>query len=66
MSDKGKHNRFNSSMSDFIINGTKPANIYLSVVINALYVHGIVPEEMYIGSIVPIPKNKEKNQEKNQ
>ena len=29
MSNKGKHNRFHSSMLDFIINGAKTANKYI-------------------------------------
>ena len=58
---KGKDDGFDSSMSDYIINGTKTANIYLSLVMNALYIHGFVPEEICIGTIVPIPKNKRKS-----
>ena len=37
------------------------ANTYLSLVMNALYIHGFVPEEICIGTIVPIPKNKRKS-----
>ena len=57
----GKSDGFNQTMSDYIINSTSKASIYLSLVLNSLLIHGVAPEEMCIGTIIPIPKDKRKS-----
>ena len=48
-------------MSDYIINMSHRFLIILTLVLNSLIMHNIIPHEMLSGTIVPIPKNKRKS-----
>ena len=48
-------------MSDYIINATSKATLYLSLLFNSIICHGFVPSEMLLGTLIPIPKNKRKS-----
>ena len=57
----GKSDGVHQSMSDYLINASERFYVLLSMVLNSLIVHGIVPDEMSAGTIVPIIKNKRKS-----
>ncbi len=44
--------------SDHLINGGDSLYVYLTIIFNAMLIHGISPESMLLGTMVPIPKNK--------
>ena len=48
-------------MSDYIINSTSKASIYLSLVLNSLSIDGVTSEEICIGTIIPFPQNELKS-----
>ncbi len=48
-------------MSDNIIHGTHSLYVLLTIVFNAILIHGVCPDFMILGTIVPIPKNKKKS-----
>ena len=47
--------------SDHFINGTKKANVFLSLLFKAILTHGVIPDAMLLGTVIPIPKNKRKS-----
>ena len=57
----GKSDGVHQSMSDYLINASERFYVLLSMVLYSLIVHGIVPDEMSAGTIVPIIKNKRKS-----
>ena len=56
----GKSDGVYQSMSDYLINAPERFYVLLCMVLNSCIVHGIVPDEMSAGTIVPIIKNKRK------
>ncbi len=44
--------------SDHLINGCDSLYVYLTMILNAMLIHGISPESMLLGTMVPIPNNK--------
>ncbi len=44
--------------SDHLINGCDSLYVYLTMIFNAMLIHGISPESMLLGTMIPIPKNK--------
>ncbi len=44
--------------SDHFINGCDSLHVYLSMIFNTMLIHGISPESMLWGTMVPTPKNK--------
>ncbi len=48
-------------MSDNIIHGTHSLYVLLTIVFNAMLIHGVSPDSMILGTMVPIPKNKKKS-----
>ena len=54
----GKSDGVHQSMSDYLINASEKFYVLLSVVLNSL-IHGIDPDEMLGGTIVPVIKTKE-------
>ncbi len=47
-------------MSDHIINAPHCLSVLITVVFNAMIIHGMYPESMLIGTMIPIPKAKRK------
>ena len=47
--------------SDHIINGTKLLFKYLTLLFNAMFIHGYAPQNMCVGTLIPIIKNKRMN-----
>ena len=54
----GKSDGVVSNFSNYIIHGTSMSEIYLSLIFNSLVSHGVVSNNMLIGTIIPLPKNK--------
>ncbi len=54
----GKTDGTEELYSDHLINGCDSLDVYLTVIFNAMLIHGISPESMHLGTMVPIPKNK--------
>ena len=48
-------------MSDYVVNSTKKAAVCSTLVFNSCLLHGFVPEEMLLGTSIPIPINKHKS-----
>ncbi len=48
-------------MSDNIFHGTHSLYVLLTIVFNTMLIHGVSPDSMILGSMVPIPKNKRKS-----
>ncbi len=48
-------------ISDNIIQGTHSFYILLTIVFNGMLIHGLSPDSIILGIMVPIPKNKEKS-----
>ena len=44
--------------SDHLINGSHSLFVLLSLIFNSMLVHGVAPDSMLLGTMVPIPKNK--------
>ena len=57
----GKSDGSTLQMSDHFINGTPKANVYLSLLFKTIMNHGVIPESMLLGTIIPIPKNRRKS-----
>ena len=55
---KGKSDGSEGLYSDHLINASHTLYVYLSLIFNAMLIHGISPETMLLGTMVPIPKNK--------
>ena len=45
-------------MSDHVINAPHTLSIMLTIVFNAMITHGMSPESMLVGTMIPIPKGK--------
>ncbi len=58
---QGKTNGEEGLMSDNIIHGTHSLYVLLTVVFNAMLIHGVSPDIMILGTMIPIPKNKKKS-----
>ncbi len=58
---QGKTDGEEGLMSDNIIHGTHSLYVLLTIVFNALLIHGVSPDSMVLGTMVPIPKNKNKS-----
>ncbi len=54
----GKTDGTEGLYSDHLINGYDSLYVYLTMIFNALLIHGICPESMLLGTMVPIPQNK--------
>ncbi len=52
----GKSDGDEGLMSDYIINAPHRLSVLIIVVINAMIIHGMSPESMLIGTMIPIPK----------
>ncbi len=48
-------------MSDNIIHGTHSLYVLLTIIFNAMLIHGVCPDSMILGTMVPIRKNKKKS-----
>ena len=57
----GKSDGGEGLFSDHIIHGCHYLYVLLSMIFNAMLVHGEFPESMAMGTMVPIPKNKRKS-----
>ncbi len=44
--------------SDHLINGCDSLYVYLTMIFNAMLIHGISPESILLETMVPIPKNR--------
>ena len=44
--------------SDHVINGCQSLYVWLSLLFNAMLIHGMSPDSMVVGTMIPIPKNK--------
>ncbi len=51
----GKTNGTEGLFSDHIINGWDSLYVYLTMIYNAILIHGISPESIFLGTMVPIP-----------
>ena len=58
---KDKGDGYITKMSNFFIHTTLKFKTILSMVYTSLLVHCVVPNEMLIGTIIPLPKNKRKS-----
>ena len=54
----GKGDCIDGIMSDNFKNGTDMLYLYISLLFNCMLCHGIVPEDLTLSTMVPIPKNK--------
>ena len=54
-----KSNGNSKQTSDHFINGTKKANVCLSLLFKAILTHGIIPDVMLLGLVIQIPKIRE-------
>ncbi len=46
------------ALRGYLINGCDSLFVYLTMNFNAMLIHGISPESILLGTMVPIPKNK--------
>ena len=56
-----KHDGYKGMYSDHIINGPECLFLYLSLLFNAMLVHGSVPLDFTLSTLTPIPKNCKKS-----
>ncbi len=54
----GKTDGTEGLYSDHLINGCDSLYVYLTMIFNAMLIHGISPESMLLGTMIPISKNK--------
>ncbi len=54
----GKTDGTEGLYSDHLINRCGSLYVYLIMIVNAMLIHGISPESMLLGTMVPIPKYK--------
>ena len=52
----GKSDGEESLSSDHIINGPRLLYVLLTMVFNSMLIHGVSPESMLVGTMIPIPK----------
>ncbi len=57
----GKSDGEEGLMSDNVINGTHALYVHLSLVFNAMLIHGLSPDSMLLATMIPIPKDKRKS-----
>jgi len=57
----GKCDGFSGLMSDHIINACDELFVHISLLLSGLLVHGTVPYDLLVSTIVPIPKGKTAN-----
>jgi len=55
---KLKHVKIDVLSSDYFLNAGHDLYVHLALLFTAMIVHGIVPREFLISSILPIPKSK--------
>ncbi len=55
--EHGKTDGTEGLYSDHLISGCESLYVYLTVSFTAMLIHGISPESMLLGKMVPIPKN---------
>ncbi len=58
---QGKTDGEEGHMSDNITHGTDSLYVLLTIVFNAMLIHGVSPDSMILGTMVPIPKNNKKS-----
>ncbi len=58
---QGKTGGEEGLMSDNIIHGIHSLYVLLTIVFNAMLIHGVNPDSMILGTMVPILKNKKKS-----
>ncbi len=58
---QGKTDGKEGLMSDNIIHRTHSLYVLLTIVFNAMLIHGVIPDSMILGTMVPIPENKKKS-----
>ncbi len=56
----GKSDGEEGLSSDHIINGPHLLTVLLTIVLNCMIVHGVSPDSMINGTMIPIPKGKRK------
>ena len=54
----GKSDGEEGLSSDHIINGPRLLYVLLTVVFNSMLIHGVSPESMLVGTMIPIPKER--------
>ncbi len=59
--DKGKSDGNLGLFSDHILQGSDRLYEYLSLLYNAMVIHGCSPSDMLVGTMIPIPKNRRLN-----
>ena len=59
--NKIKHSKSDCTdgmLPDNLTNGTLKLNMYISVFFSSMLIHGVVPGDLLLSTLVPIPKNK--------
>ena len=54
----GKSDGEEGLSSDHIINGPRVLYVLLTMVFNSMLIHGVSPESMLVGTMIPIPKDR--------
>ena len=54
----GKSDGEEGLSSDHIINGPRLLYVLLTIVFNSMLIHGVSPESMLVGTMIPIPKDR--------
>ena len=54
----GKSDGEEGLSSDHIINGPRLLYVLLTMVFNSMLIHGVSPESMLVGTMIPIPKDR--------
>ena len=57
----GKSDGNTDQMSDHYKHGTVKCNVYMSLLFQAMLTHGVIPDSLLLGTIIPIPKNNRKS-----
>ena len=57
----GKSDREEGLVSDDFINGTMLLQVLITCLFNCMLVHGVCPDTMFCGTMIPIPKDKRKS-----
>ena len=57
----GKWDGFEGLCSDHFINGTKRLYVFLSLIFTLFLSHGVTPDSLILGTMIPIPKDKKKS-----
>ena len=57
---KGKYDGNLGHCSDHLINGTHKLFVYLSLLFQSMLIHGYVPSDLLLATIIPIPKDRNK------